>query len=287
RIAIPSNSDQFAANQDGALLIGQVATFASPGNPGSSPQSYALAFSVHVYVAAGSGTQTGTAGASGSTGNVPWQSITDHGSPSYQATSTSTVTVLYVTQTQESLTSLPSNVSAAGLVAITLQISSGGGQEAPPARLDQTYPAAVNVRTDPRADARAEVSSSATRPSAYGSAEHAAGAAPQTSEQAQATSSIAAAVLEVVNIRYEESTGRALGGESLPTEAPSEHELLAIVHDILASDPLLLRDKAVPTDWLERTLVGAAVGMLCAQPLVWGMAMRRRRETVQFLPISR
>src|SRR5207253_4654953 len=154
---------------------------------------------VQVHTGAAGGNPTGTGGASGSTGYVPWQSITDHGTVSWQSitdhgtassqgTSTTAVTVLHVTQTQESLTSLPANVSVGGLVAITLQISSGGGQEAPPARLDA------------RADMRAEVSSSATRANSYGSAGQAGGAAPQTSEPAQATSNIAAAVLEVVNI---------------------------------------------------------------------------------------
>jgi virginiamycin B lyase len=222
-----------------------------------------------------------------SNGQVPWKSLTNHGSPDTQGSPAGTVAFPYATQALEGFTSLPS--SRGFVLLISLQYSVGTAQpgntpgyssgSSQPEAADAVVPVSTRVGQanisgasgpdeGPAAPSRLAAS--------YGSRRQI--DPPSGSERA--ASSVLPQALQTVQTALDEP-GPALVGESLRGAVPSEQDLLSIAWDIVAADAHPRREGAPSWAWLEKVLIGTALGAVATESVLWGLDLSRRRSDVR------
>ncbi|HEV3446714.1 MAG TPA: hypothetical protein VG099_18875, partial [Gemmataceae bacterium] len=227
-------------------------------------------------------------------GQVPWKSLTNHGTPDTPGSPAGTVAFPYATQALEGFTSLPSGRGF--ILLISLQYSVGtaqagntpgqalysSGSSQPEAAADAVVPVATrvgqaNISGASGSDDGAATPSLVRLAASYGSGRE---IDPPPSGSERAESSVLPAALQTVQTSLDEP-GPVLVGEPLRGAVPSEQDLLSIAWDIVAADAHQRREGAPSWAWLEKALIGTALGAVAAESVLWGLDLSRRRIVVR------
>ena len=257
--------------------------------------------SVPAFGLPGGGPQVGLGGGFGgfdSNGQVPWKSLTNHGTPDTQGSPAGTVAFPYATQALEGLTSLPSGRGF--ILLISLQYSVGtaqagntpgqaaysSGNSQPEAAADAVVPVSTrvgqaNISGASGSDDGAATPSLVRLAASYGSGRE----IDPPSGLERAESSLLPAALQTGQTSLDEP-GPVLVGEPLRGAVPSEQDLLSIAWDIVAADAQQRREGAPSWAWLERALIGTALGAVAAESVLWGLDLSRRRSEVHRLRLK-